>query len=329
MCKLRGDSLGEILVKFKFDFLVSGIIVAFIIGIVFPVSAGYETVLSRVGDAAVALVFLFYGMRLHSAEVLRGLRDLKLQLSVLASTYVVFPICGMTAYWLLSPIIGESFALGIFFLSLLPSTVQSSVTFVSIARGDVAGAVCAATISNILGIFLTPFLVFVFMGTQAASTQGFSSVLIKLLLPFAVGQLLQPFLGELMRKHRAITKVTDNLAIIIVVFSAVTSASNEGVWTAITAVQLIYLVAILAVLLALMLLITWLGGKTLKFAYPQRVVLLMCGSKKSLASGLPIAKALFAGPAVATLVVPVILFHQIQLFVCAIIARRLAQSTTF
>ncbi|MBM7825390.1 sodium/bile acid cotransporter 7 [Arcanobacterium pluranimalium] len=315
----------EIYVKVKPDFLITGIIAAFIIGILFPVSAHYEALVSAIGDAAVALVFLFYGMRLHSAEVLRGLRDLKLQLSVLASTYVVFPLSGMTAYWLLSPIIGESFALGIFFLSLLPSTVQSSVTFVSIARGDVAGAVCAATISNILGIFLTPFLVFVFMGAQTQSTQGFSSVLLKLLLPFAIGQVLQPFFGDFMRKHRSLTKFTDNLAIIIVVFSAVTSASNEGVWNSISITQLVYLVAILGIILALMLLLTWFGGKDLNFAYPQRVVLLMCGSKKSLASGLPIAKALFTGSAVATLVMPVILFHQIQLFVCAIIARRLSR----
>ncbi len=297
------------------------------VGILFPPDVRYEQSLSLIGDVAVALVFLFYGMRLHSSEVILGLKDLKLQLSVLASTYLLFPIIGWVLYFILRGFIGENFALGILFLSLLPSTVQSSVTFVSIAKGDVAGAVCAATISNILGIFITPLLVFIFIGGMASNSQGFNSVLVKLLLPFIIGQVLQPLLGNFMRKYRSITKITDNLAIIIVVFSAVTSATNDGVWTSVTLGQLFVLFMVLGALLILMLSATWHGGRALHLDRERQIVLLMCGSKKSLASGLPIAKALFTGSAVATLVVPVILFHQLQLFVCAIIARRLSNKS--
>lgn len=218
-----------------------------------------------------------------------------------------------------------AFATGMLYLSLLPSTVQSSVTFVSIARGDVGAAVCAATVSNILGMFLSPLLVLLLMNLEGAHTGGLQSVLLKLLLPFVVGQLLQPKVGDWVRAHRNITKYTDNGAIILVVFVAVVKATADGAWSSVTFAGFALLFLILGVILSLMLTLTWHGGRWLTFTRAQRIVLLMCGSKKSLATGLPMAKALFDPSVVGAVVVPVIVFHQIQLMACAVIARRLGR----
>lgn len=313
------------MLKFRPDPLITGIIVALLAGLFLPVSDDVARVLSIIADIGVGAVFLVYGMRLPTSEVLRGLRNVRLQGAVLVSTYVLFPLLGFALYWLTGDIIGTSFATGLLYLSLLPSTVQSSVTFVSIARGDIAGAVCAATISNILGMFLTPLLVLLFMNVEGASTGGFQSVLLKLLLPFIVGQLLQPFVGHWIRGHRSLTKTVDYTAIILVVFSAVVKATNDGAWSSVTAGGFAVLFVVLIILLVIMLLATWFIGKPLKLPRAERIVVLMCGSKKSLATGLPMAKALFDPALVGAIAVPVIIFHQIQLMVCAVVARRLAK----
>lgn len=316
------------MLKFRPDPLITGIIVALLAGLFLPVSDDVARILSIVADVGVGAVFLVYGMRLPTSEVVRGLRNVRLQGAVLVSTYVLFPLLGFALYWLTGDIIGTSFATGLLYLSLLPSTVQSSVTFVSIARGDIAGAVCAATISNILGMFMTPALVLLFMNVEGASTGGFQSVLLKLLLPFIVGQLLQPFVGNWIRSHRSLTKTVDYTAIILVVFSAVVKATNDGAWSSVTVGGFAVLFVVLIILLVLMLLATWFIGKPLKLPRAERIVVLMCGSKKSLATGLPMAKALFDPALVGAIAVPVIIFHQIQLMVCAVIARRLARGET-
>ncbi len=316
------------MLKFRPDPLITGIVVALLAGLFLPVSDDVARILSIVADVGVGAVFLVYGMRLPTSEVVRGLRNVRLQGAVLVSTYVLFPLLGFALYWLTGDIIGISFATGLLYLSLLPSTVQSSVTFVSIARGDIAGAVCAATISNILGMFLTPALVLLFMNVEGASTGGFQSVLLKLLLPFIVGQLLQPFVGNWIRSHRSLTKTVDYTAIILVVFSAVVKATNDGAWSSVTVGGFAVLFVVLIILLVLMLLATWFIGKPLKLPRAERIVVLMCGSKKSLATGLPMAKALFDPALVGAIAVPVIIFHQIQLMVCAVIARRLARGET-
>lgn len=313
--------------RFKPDFLLTGIVVALILGLVVPVQDNVANALSIMADIGVGMVFLVYGMRLRTSEVIEGLKNIKLQTAVLVATYVIFPLLGLAFYWLSGPIIGTAFATGLLYLSLLPSTVQSSVTFVSIARGDVASAVCAATISNILGMFLTPVLVLLFMNLDDASTGGIQSVLLKLLLPFIIGQLLQPIVGDWVRRHRNITKVTDNSAIILVVFSAVVKATNDGAWTSVTLGGFIVLLIVLSLLLVTILAITWYGGKVLRFPRAERIVLLMCGSKKSLATGLPMAKALFDPAIVGAVAVPVIIFHQIQLMVAAVLARRLGRKS--
>lgn len=314
--------------KLKSNILLVGIILAFLVGILVPMGSGVAEAISIAGDIGVAAVFLAYGLRIRTVEVLSGLRDLKLQGALLALTFIVFPLFGLVIYHGVGLFNSSPFLLGLLYLTLLPSTIQSSVTFVSIAAGDVARAVCAATISNVLGIFITPLLVLLLMDVAGASAGSFSKVLFQLLLPFFVGQLFQPLTGKYLRKHKWITKTVDTASIITIVLGAVVGATQAGVWSEVRGLELILILILICALLGASLAFAIGISRLLNEPKSSEIVLLMCGSMKSLASGLPMANAIFPAAAVAPLIVPVILYHQIQLFVCSILANRLAQGAS-
>lgn len=307
------------------DPFVVALVAALAIGLLVPLPPVVIGRLEVAVDAAIAVLFLLYGMRLHTVEVLAGLRHVRLQGGVLAATFVLFPLVGAAAAAVARPAVGPELAQGLLFLSLLPSTVQSSVALTSVARGNVGGAVCAATLSNVLGMGLTPILVLVFLGQAAApGLGGLRAVLLQLLLPFVVGQLLQRWTGAWVRAHRPLTLVVDRGTVLLVVFAAVAAATAAGIWERVSGGGLVALAAACVAVLAVVLAATWWGGAGLRLGVPDRITLLMCGSKKSLATGLPMASVLFPVATAATLAVPVIVFHQLQLVVCAVIARRLA-----
>ncbi|MFC7406752.1 bile acid:sodium symporter family protein [Georgenia alba] len=308
------------------DPFVVALVAILVLGVLVPVPAPAREVVSVAGDVAVTILFFVYGMRLSTREVLGGLRNVRLQGSILVATYLVFPLIGIGLYAVTESLLGASLALGLLYLTLLPSTVQSSVSFTSIARGNVAGALAAATISNVLGMVLTPLLVLVVM--EEAGSVGFDglrSVLLHLLLPFVLGQLLQPFTGAWVRAQRRLTQLVDRGTILVVVLGAVTEATADGVWTAVSWRMLVALLLLCAGILAFMLAGTWWGGRALRLNRADRIAMLMCGSKKSLTTGLPMAAVLFPVATAAVIAVPVILFHQMQLIVCAFLARHLAR----
>ena len=308
------------------DPFIVALVATMVLGLVVPVPAGAQRVVDAVADVAVAVLFLVYGMRLSTTEVWAGLKNVRLQGGILASTYVVFPLVGLAVSWAVTPLVGAPLAAGILFLSLLPSTVQSSVAFTSVARGNIAGAICGATVSNVVGMVVTPLLVLWFMSSSGATggLSGLRDVLVHLLAPFVVGQLLQPFVGRWIRARRWLTLSVDRGTILIVVFGAVAAATSAGVWAGISAWTIVALVGISALILVVMLAVTWWGGAGLRLGVEDRIALLMCGSKKSLATGLPMAAVLFPVAVAGTVAVPVIVFHQLQLIVCAVLARRLA-----
>src|SRR5690625_4767516 len=186
------------------------ILLALVLGLVLPLPTPVIDGVQTVGDVAIFLLFLVYGLRLSTREVIGGLRNWRLQGSIFAATYILFPLLGVLIHWVAEPLLGAALAAGMLYLTLLPSTVQSSVAFVSVARGNVAGAICAATLSNVAGMFLTPLLVLWLMGAAGGNgLGGIQAVLLQLLLPFVVGQLLQPFFGRWVRAHRPVTKVLE------------------------------------------------------------------------------------------------------------------------
>lgn len=309
------------------DPLTAMILGVLVLALLVPVPDGVAAGLDTVRTVAIVVLFLLYGARMPTREVVDGLRRFRLQGSMLAATYVLFPLLGLAVQLLPDAVLAPDLRRGLLYLSVLPSTVQSSVVMTSLGRGNVAGAITGATISNVLGVVLTPLLVALLLGATGAGLDGgaVGGILLQLLLPFVVGQILQPWVGGWLRRHGSLTRVTDRATILLVVFSSVSEAQSAGAWDHLTVVSLVLLLVVCAVMLAIMLTVTWRGSAALGLDRPDRVALLMCGSKKSAATGLPMAAVLFAPALAASVALPVIAFHQLQIVVTAVLARRLAR----
>jgi solute carrier family 10 (sodium/bile acid cotransporter), member 7 len=278
---------------------------------------------------AVALLFFLHGARLSTDVVVAGFLNWRLQSFILAVTFVVFPLLGLLL-GLLSPwLIPPALYLGLLYVCVLPSTVQSSIAFTSIAGGNVPAAICAASASNILGMFLTPALVAVLFsagGHVGVSFDMFIKILVQLLAPFVAGQLLQPFIGNWIRARKSLLAPVDRGSILMVVYLAFSNAVIEGIWTQFSTADIALVIILDLALLTIVLMVTIFGSRLCGFTKADQMAAIFCGSKKSLASGVPMAGVIFAGQSVGAIVLPLMLFHQIQLMVCAWLARRMAIS---
>ena len=278
---------------------------------------------------AIALLFFLHGARLSREAIIAGLTHWRLHLLVLACTFVAFPLLGLGIEWL-SPtwLLTPDLMVGILFLCALPSTVQSSIAFTSIARGNVAAAVCSASISNLLGVLLTPLLVTLMLTTQGGmqlNATAVGKIVLELFLPFVAGHLARPLIGTWVERRRQLLAITDRGTVLLVVYIAFSASVVDGLWQLVPISALASLLGITAIMLTIALGgTTWLS-RHLGFRREDEIAIVFCGSKKSLASGVPIAKILFAGnPALGMIVLPVLLYHQIQLMACAVIAQRYA-----
>ncbi|GBQ91914.1 bile acid/Na+ symporter [Gluconacetobacter johannae DSM 13595] len=276
--------------------------------------------------AVIALMFFMQGARLSRDAVLGGIVNWRLHLAILLCTFALFPVLGLGLHALFPNLLEPSVWLGILFLCCLPSTVQSSIAFTSIARGNVPAAVCSATTSNIVGIFITPILTGLVLARHGASAGhgGVLAIMTQLLLPFILGQVLQPWLGAWAHRNKKLLSMSDRGSILIVVYTAFSEAVVQGLWHTLPLSQIGLVLVVDSVLLALVLLATTLGSRVLGFSKDDEIAIVFCGSKKTLASGVPMANVLFAPSTVGLVVLPLMIYHQIQLFVCAILARRYA-----
>ena len=217
-------------------------------------------------------------------------------------------------------------ALGFLYLCCLPSTVQSSVAFTSIAKGNVPAAICSATLSNLVGIALTPALVGLLLSAHGgvAGMDAVLAIVEQLLLPFALGQAVRPWVAHWMHRHAKLVSHVDRGSILMVVYGAFSEAVSGGLWSSTSSSALGMMFVVAAILLAIVLAATTVISRRLGFSLPDRIAIIFCGSKKSMASGVPMASILFPAASVGSIVLPVMIFHQIQLMACAWIARRFA-----
>jgi sodium/bile acid cotransporter 7 len=277
--------------------------------------------------AAIALLFFMHGVRLSREAVSAGMGHWRLHLTILAVTFGLFPLIGLGLYAALPDLMPRPLWLGVLFVCILPSTVQSSIAFTSIARGNVSAAVCAAAASNLIGMALTPILAGLILQQHGGgpTLAQVGKILVQLLLPFAAGQLLRPRLGAWAERNRRLVSITDRGSILLVVYTSFSAAVVQGVWAQLPPARLFVLALVLAAILAVALLITTFGARLMGFSKEDEIAIVFCGSKKSLASGVPMANVLFAGSTVGLTVLPLMIFHQIQLMVCAGLARRYAK----
>lgn len=312
--------------RFPLDPYVLALLATVGLAALLPARGAAATVAGAAQSFAVALLFFLYGARLSTREALDGLRHWRLHLTVLAATFAVFPLLGLAARGLVPGVLTPPLYQGVLFLCLVPSTIQSSIAFTSIARGNVPAALCAGSFSSLVGILVTPLLA---AGLLGGATGGFCAdsllgVGLQLLLPFLLGRALRRWVGGFLVRHKKVLGRVDRGSILLVVYAAFSAGVAAGIWRQVSLPRLAALMGVEAVLLAVMLLVTWYGAGRLGFGREDRIAIQFAGSKKSLAAGLPMAGVLFGAQA-GLAVLPLMLFHQMQLMVCAVLARRRAQ----
>ncbi len=303
-----------------------GMLLALMAGLYLPSSGGWETFFHGATQLAIVLLFFFYGLRISRQAVVEGLLHWRLQLLVLLCTFALFPLFFWGLHPLLSAILGPGFALGMLYLACVPSTVQSSVAFTSIAGGNVAAGVCCASLSSLVGVFVTPILVALFFppemmaGGEGLCLDSVAQIATFILLPFALGQMLQHKLANWFSRRRAWVSWSDQVTVWLLIYTSFSAATQQDYWGKMQMVDLLLLAFACFGLLLLVLASTYGLARLFRFSHEDVIVIVFCGSKKSLTGGAPMMLALF-GYVDNNLLLPLMLFHQIQLLSCAQLAR--------
>lgn len=313
-----------------FDVFTTGILISLGLGIVVPCSGTGAVFFDWLTNAAIVLLFFLYGVKLSRKSVVEGLLNWRLQSMVFAFTFVFFPVVIPLLRPLLEPMVGGALFMGLVYVACLPSTVQSSIAFTAVAGGNVPAAVCSASVSSLLGVFLTPLLVSLLFATDGSGAQvGLDTVLkicYQILLPFIAGQLSQTLLRKWVLGHKTLIGWNDKSTIWLVVYTAFSNATSGGYWDKLQATQLAGLVTACLIILCLTFAATWFSSKLLGFNREDQIAIVFCGSKKSLAVGAPMMMAIF-GTLDNNLLLPLMVFHQVQLMLCAHMARLLQRTS--
>lgn len=326
----RLAAMSRPLKKPRVDPFVVGILATAALAAMLPASGTAADAFSGATKVAVAVLFFLYGTRLSPQEALAGLRHWRLHVTVLLTTFALFPLLGLAASLLVPGVLTEPLYLGVLYLCLLPSTVQSSIAFTSIARGNVAAAICSSSFSNLLGMLVSPLLVTLLLsgdGIGAVDASSIVDVLAQLLAPFLAGQLARRWTAGWVMRHGRTLGLVDRGSVLLIVYTAFSEAVTEGIGQQLSAYRIGALFVVCCLVLAAALLATEFGARLMGFNRADRITIVFCGSKKSLASGLPMASVLFAGQGVGLVLLPLMLFHQVQLVVGAWLARRYARGS--
>ncbi|MEP7101513.1 MAG: bile acid:sodium symporter family protein, partial [Burkholderiales bacterium] len=282
-----------------------------------PCSGNAAVAFNWITNIAIGLLFFMHGAKLSREAIVAGITHWRLHGLVVVATFVMFPVLGVALRPVLQPLVTPDLYIGILFLCALPATVQSAIAFTSMARGNVPAAVCSASASSLIGIFLTPVLVGLLLSQHgaASSLDAVRAIVLQLLVPFIAGQVARRWIGGWVERNKAVLSTIDRSSILLVVYTAFSEAVIQGLWQQIPLTALAGLVVVCAVLLALALMLTTFAARRLGFSKEDEITIVFCGSKKSLASGIPMARVLFASHAVGAVVLPLMLFHQMQLMV--------------
>ena len=314
--------------RFRPDEFTIAMLVTVVLAFLLPCRGTSAGLFEGLAGIAIALLFFLQGARLSRATIVAGALHWRLHLVVFAATFLLFPIVGLALRPLSGTLLTPPLYLGLLFLCTLPSTVQASVAFTSIAGGNVAAALCSASTSSLLGMFLTPLLAGLALKTSGGfSLNALRSVGLEMFVPFIAGHLLQPWIGSWVRQQRKALGGVDRGSVLLVVYTVFSGATLSGIWHQLAFGPLIVLFLVAGAMLGLMLAITAFAARRLGFSREDEIAIMFCGSKKSLVAGIPMANVLFAGQALGLIVLPLMIFHQIQLMACSALARHYASAS--
>jgi sodium/bile acid cotransporter 7 len=315
---------------FRPDGFTLALVATVILATVLPGTGSFAEALSYANHFGIAALFFLYGARLSGQAIRQGASQWRVHLSVFLSTFALFPLLALAMGFLTPRLLSPELYLGILFLSTLPSTVQSSVAFTSIAGGNVPAAICSASASSLISIVLTPLLATLLLSAHGASLSihGVEAIVLQILMPFAAGHLLRPWIGDWVAGHRRVLSFFDRAPILLIVYTAFSEAVVTGLWHRLAPLDLGLLALVDTGLLAAVMVALTVACRRFGFSRSDEIAVVFCGSKKSLINGIPMATVLFAGQSVGLIVLPIMLFHQIQMFVCAALAQRYAREAS-
>jgi sodium/bile acid cotransporter 7 len=318
--------------RLRIDKFLLVLIIVVILASLFPCRGMIKTLFEYLTTAAIALLFFMHGAKLSRDAIVGGMGHWRLHLVVFLSTFALFPLLGIAMKVFVPSLLSSPVYLGFLYLCALPATVQSAIAFTSVAGGNVAAAICSASASSILGVFLSPVLVGLLMNTQEGGStntlHAIGAIILQLMLPFILGHLARPLIGAWVARHKKLVNITDRSSILLVVYTAFSAAVVGGIWHQITGWSFVSIIGFSLVLLTIVLVVNTWVARWLGFTTPDEITIVFCGSKKSLANGIPMANVLFPAAAVGTMVLPLMIFHQVQLMVCAVLAARYARKQT-
>lgn len=311
--------------RFRPDNFTLALATTVVLASVLPASGHLASLLETLTSGVIVLLFFLHGSKLSRQAIWAGIGHWRLHFVVTATTFALFPILG----WLLTPLLKTllpvDLVLGVLFLCALPATVQSAIALTALARGNIPAAVCSASGSTLMGIVLTPLLVGLLLshtGDGGNPLHAVGKIALQLLLPFAIGHLLRPWTSTWLQRLGSNIKIVDQGSILLVVYAAFSGAVVAGLWQQTPWTALLTLLLVCAGLLSCAMgWCIWISRR-LGFSTADEATILFCGAQKSLVSGIPMAKVLFAAAAVGPMILPVMVFHPMQLMVSAIIAAR-------
>lgn len=315
----------------RLDPMMVKLIITVLLATFLPARGDFVPVVEVLTTAAIALLFFMHGAKLSRDKIIAGSSHWRLHLWIMCSTFVIFPILGCLLAWWHPVAVSDQIYTGFIYLCILPATVQSAIAFTSLAGGNVAAAICSASASSLLGVFISPLLVNLVMHVHSEMPgNGFEQIgkiMLQLLLPFVLGHLSRRWIADWIERHLSLIGKTDQTSILLVVYAAFSEAVVNGIWHKVDITTLGWIMVGALLLLTLALLINLAAARLFGFKRPDEITALFCGSKKSLANGVPMANILFPASSVGIIVLPLMIFHQIQLMACSWIARRYKTSS--
>ncbi|GEM81631.1 bile acid:sodium symporter family protein [Vibrio superstes] len=286
--------------------------------------------LDKLTGIGVAIVFFLHGLGLAPSAIKAGLSNWRLHLFIQSATFVFYPLLWVIFGDVFLAYMPAALAFGFCYLFVLPSTVSSSVAMTSVGKGNVPGAIFNASLSSIIGVLITPFLIQLFMGFEGAELNLMDSVISiakLLLLPMLAGQLARPLLLSFAEKHKAVVNKVDKYVILLIVYNAFCDSVANGIWHTFSIGMLATTIAICVLVLMVMIHLFQWGARKSKFNHEDEVAAVFCGTKKTLAAGVPMAAVIFGSdPSLGMILLPIMLYHPIQIFYCAVMANRYAKN---
>lgn len=317
--------------KFKLDKFVLAIITTVCIAYLFPNFGADDSwfPIDTISGYGISLIFFFYGLKLSPDKIKSGLKNWKLHILVQSATFIIFPLVVLLFYPLMKNEEQHTMWLAVFFLAALPSTVSSSVVMVSIAKGNIPAAIFNASLSGIIGILLTPLWMKPFLEEQQADfnfEKVYTQLIFQIIIPVILGIILQRFGSKWAQKYNSQLSFFDKAIILLIVYKSFAESFISGIFKTLQWYDMFILLIIVSVLFWVVYgLINWIA-KRLGFNREDRITASFCGSKKSLVHGTVMSKVLFTNAAtIGIILLPLMLYHAMQILVISIIAGKLAK----